>query len=304
MTALLTTIVIHVTGCTGSTSETTLLDDQSDSRAAAGTVEVQKIQQQENSPIVIEYDAGQPPGDEPVIFKPGIVSTDEMEFAFSIAPDGTEMLFSREETIYLMRKKKDGTGWTVPFPAPFSGKYIDGEASYAPDKMQIIFNSRRPLPGAAIALSLWYVEHGDDGWLEPQPFKSPVNDQVMHAACISNYGNLYASGLIKVPYKDEIFCPAEKLIPDIKGYGPYVDPEERFILFSNSPARGVLHDLYIALKQADGTWSDPIRLNDKINTSGKETNPTLSPDGKYMFFGRNEDIYWVSTAWLDPLLAE
>jgi Tol biopolymer transport system component len=38
-------------------------------------------------------------------------------------------------------------------------------------------------------------------------------------------------------------------------------------------------------------------MGDKINSSGYDTCPMLSPDGKYLFFtrniNRNGDIYWV-----------
>ena len=48
---------------------------------------------------------------------------------------------------------------------------------------------------------------------------------------------------------------------------------------------------------------------DQINSSFSEKTPTISPDGKYQFFGRDErstepglsDIYWVSTEVIEQL---
>lgn len=42
-------------------------------------------------------------------------------------------------------------------------------------------------------------------------------------------------------------------------------------------------DLYISYNR-DGVWTKPANLGDKINSSGNEYSPTISPDGKYFFW--------------------
>ncbi|MEO9872097.1 NAD(P)-binding domain-containing protein [Ekhidna sp.] len=59
-------------------------------------------------------------------------------------------------------------------------------------------------------------------------------------------------------------------------------------------------DIYVCFMEKDRTWTKPINLGDPVNTSANEGVPSISPDGKYMFFGREEqdgtgNIYWVST---------
>jgi len=51
-------------------------------------------------------------------------------------------------------------------------------------------------------------------------------------------------------------------------------------------------------------WTDPVRLGDKINTMALETNAFVTPDGKYMFFTRKFDIYWVEAKFIDELKAD
>jgi Tol biopolymer transport system component len=42
-------------------------------------------------------------------------------------------------------------------------------------------------------------------------------------------------------------------------------------------------DLYISYNR-NGAWTKPANLGDKINSSGNEYSPTISPDGKYFFW--------------------
>ena len=66
-------------------------------------------------------------------------------------------------------------------------------------------------------------------------------------------------------------------------------------------------DIYVYFKKKDGTWSKPINLGDKVNSNFGETVPSVTPDGKYLFFGRyNEEgglsnFYWVSTEIISKL---
>lgn len=66
-------------------------------------------------------------------------------------------------------------------------------------------------------------------------------------------------------------------------------------------------DIYVSFKRPDGTWTEGRNLGDNINTAQWETQPTLSPDGKTLFFVRgrntmakNTDIFysvWDGNSW-------
>lgn len=70
--------------------------------------------------------------------------------------------------------------------------------------------------------------------------------------------------------------------------------------------------MYVYFKENDDTWSAPINLGNTINTSFNEKGPRITPDGKYLFFGRDErdiepglsNIYWVSTEIIENLRAQ
>ena len=70
--------------------------------------------------------------------------------------------------------------------------------------------------------------------------------------------------------------------------GFYVNKDENVLLismdFKNSQGA---EDLYISIKNSDGTWSAPDNLGSTINTPGFEISPYLSDDGKVLFFASN-----------------
>jgi hypothetical protein len=76
--------------------------------------------------------------------------------------------------------------------------------------------------------------------------------------------------------------------PHDKLGGIHVAPDESYLVVE-------LHldprtcGLFVSFKQEEGSWSDIVRL-----PTGWGRFPSVSPDGKYLFFMRREGIYWVS----------
>lgn len=67
--------------------------------------------------------------------------------------------------------------------------------------------------------------------------------------------------------------------------------------------------LYV-FKTNKGAWTAPMNLGKHINTNVNETCLSISPDGKFMFFGRyndlngKPDICWVSSLVINNLKRE
>ncbi|MCH8545135.1 MAG: OmpA family protein [Cryomorphaceae bacterium] len=49
-------------------------------------------------------------------------------------------------------------------------------------------------------------------------------------------------------------------------------------------------DIYIAFRDAKGMWSQPQNLGQSINTAAWESMPSISPDGKTLYFVRGKDM--------------
>jgi hypothetical protein len=94
---------------------------------------------------------------------------------------------------------------------------------------------------------------------------------------------------------------------NFNGCHPGIAPDASFMVFySIRPgARGGTEtDLYLTLRQPDGSWTRPRNMGPKINSAHYEFGARISPDKKYMFFTRSNgwylnsssdtsDIYWV-----------
>jgi Tol biopolymer transport system component len=226
----------------------------------------------------------------PKIFAKNLVSTQVDESSFEINKNGDEMIFAREGKIMILTKKD--TGWIGPQTANFSGTHIDGECCFAPTGDKIYFASRRFLQGAEEPLNTWVSEKVNDKWQDPFPVKEPLFHQTTHAVSVASSGNLYCSGIDLYEFSGNQYLPVVPADAKLKGSHPFIAPDESYILFCKRAEGRQDPDIYISFQQ-EGSWSDPLPLNEHINTTGLESNPFVTPDGKYLFFIRWYDVYWV-----------
>lgn len=89
--------------------------------------------------------------------------------------------------------------------------------------------------------------------------------------------------------------------------GPFIAADETYLIFESdrpTAVKGNL-DLYISFRKKDKTWTAPMNMGPAINTPHSERFASVSPDGKYLFFGRNTgngfDIWWIDAAVIDEL---
>ena len=95
----------------------------------------------------------------------------------------------------------------------------------------------------------------------------------------------------------------------------YIHPHQNIFVFAGESyfTYGV-EDIYITIRGADGTWSEPKNLGRNINTSFQELSPRLSEDTEYLYFASNGrqgygsfDIYYARrlddtwTRWTTPV---
>ena len=255
------------------------------------------------------------PGSSPEIFAPGIISTEEAEFAGTFSPDFSEYYFTRRSvtqagtnTIYVTRKVDDQ--WTEPVVASFSGNYFDFEPHITPDGLRLYFGSMRPFEGTGppIDMHQWYLEKTETGWREPQPMGSPFVERFVMYPSVTNDGTFYFTGEDGIYFSrfvDNNYEEPVKLGSEINYQPntahPYIAPDESYLIFDAQPRGEYLSDLFISYKKSDGTWTQAIGMGEEINASESQAIPSVSPDGKCFFFSRNADIYWMDTAIIERL---
>jgi len=251
-----------------------------------------------------------PPGDVPVVFAPGIVSIPGKNTAvLTFSPDGRQCIFYIEaypHSYAMFTEFRDGK-WTTPVKAWFSETRSVGEPMFSPDGKRIYFTSNET-KNAVGGFDLWYIERDGTSWSEPVNLGSPVNSVAdeFHPSPVrdgsiyftSNNGDIVRSQFANGKYSERFVLPAPinlKSNPNGKSWGdPFVSPDESYMIFkSNRPGGSGGFDNYISYRNADGSWSEPKNLGPTINSSTDETAGDISPDGKYMFFGRGGLIYWV-----------
>lgn len=273
-----------------------------------------------------EYLGHTPPGDTPVVFAQGIISSIwGLHSSLAFSPDGTEVYwvpmidvpgqpYSRN---YIHFMKKTGNRWEPPQIASFSGLegVSDGEPFFTEDGNRLYFNSGRPNPeqGNAKKENIWYVDRTPPGWGEPKPVSQVINRMSMHwQFSLDRKGNIcFASedpgghGMQDIyisSFKDGQYGTPENLGVNINSADnemtPFISPDGDYLIYT----RGT--NILISFRNADGTWGESKSMGKPVST-GFELCPLLTPDGKYLIFlsgrGGESHPFWVSSGIIDEL---
>jgi hypothetical protein len=86
---------------------------------------------------------------------------------------------------------------------------------------------------------------------------------------------------------------------------PFIAPDGSFLLFTRfrHPENHEFADLWISFPDDRGDWTEPVNLGEQIYSMGGIC-PTVSPDGRYLFFNSgNDDNYWVDAGFIEQLRA-
>lgn len=222
----------------------------------------------------------------PRLFAPDVISTDAREYGITFVPDGAEAYFTRRsgrrgpQQIFMSRFTAGA--WTEPELAPFSSDRDEAPFITA-DGARMLFSSRRPVPGGFDrSENIWVISRVGDGWSEPTPLEGVVNQPRSEI-------DDYTTGTELGPV---ILASGELL------YWTRADPEWR-------------SDVYVAEPDGRGGFVNPRPL--RLNSGGDESNPAVSPDGRYLVFQALRDAHGVGEqdlyvaerteyGWSDPWL--
>jgi hypothetical protein len=258
------------------------------------------------------YLGQKPPGSTPELFAPGIISTpDAWEAAITFSPDGKELFFSRRADIQgnenrIMYMELIEGKWTLPKPAPFARDIIEYETFISPDGKKVFYNSDRAKPTGINAVGeIWYSEKTPDGWSDGKYLTETINKGWIMFITASGKNNLYFTagfnrefGIYKSELVNGVYQEPVFLFP---GAHPFIAKDESYIIYDAQPDGIGKSQLFIRFRDKEGNWMNSIKLDESINKTYTENIPNVSPDGKYFFFCRNNDIYWVSAKFIEEL---
>ena len=266
------------------------------------------------------------PGDSPVVFAPGIISTDAPEGATSFSPDGSFLLFARGRADLegvLMTEQIDGV-WSEPRRASFSAGRHDWDFSLAPDGKTVVVASARPDEEGEEPLRdhrIWMSRREGTGWSKPRVLAAPVNTgQHDSYPWLSGGGILYFfsnregglghGDIYRARNWDGASPWVANLGPPVNSghheVDPYIAPDESYLIFcSDRPGGFGKSDIYVSFRMAGEGWSEPVNLGDQINTAADEYIPSVTPDSRYFFFtsnvSGNREIYWMDAGFIEEL---
>lgn len=264
------------------------------------------------------YLGQQPPGTTPVVFAPGIVSLEgERELNAVFSPDGRIFMFSRVVNgvfkMYFSAQNEDGV-WSKPRlsgPSKTYPGHHDVDMMFAPGGKRLYFISTRPLPGYSLdRYNIWYSDVTEHGLITPVPLGPRINgpEHELYPMLVGD-GSLYFSSRRKdglgesdsyrAQYTDGRFGEPVNLGSNINTkYSEgdiFVNASETLMVHNASGRPDGLGqgDLYISHARPDGAWDKDRHLGKLINTEANEYCPMVTPDGRYFFFTRGNDVMWV-----------
>src|SRR5687767_4887430 len=257
----------------------------------------------------VVFSGGPPPGAPAVRFSPDVISSSSA-FASAFTPDMRTVFFTASDSartyIDLMMSRFVDGHWTPPVAAPFAQGFKAMDPFVTPDGQRVYFSWAKPRPGAApdtvLDYDTWVAERRGDGWSEARyvgvPPHTPESDMY---PSLTRDGTLYfdsfrphpdlkarrnvwRSRLVNGAYQTAEPLPAA--INQAGASNPYIDPDERYIIFSSGRPGGLGGgDLYISYRTGE-SWSEPISLGPRVNSPATEFCPMVSPDGRHLFFSR------------------
>lgn len=253
------------------------------------------------------------PGEKFELFAPNIVSLkNSREGALAISPNGDEVFFAGGPNwpkCKIMHVRKLNGRWTEPEVAEFSADCYATEPAFSPDGKFLYYSSSKGMPDI-MQYSIWKVEKIGDKWGEakkvidiPVPGIWEFHPSITHDGTVyfcywdaetktgSIYRSNYSEGTYSDPEKTDLSFDAQSSVTN-----PFVDPGEKYIITSSTGRHGKGgYDVYISYKKEDGSWSLPVNVGDRFNTPGDDDSFDVSPDGKFLFIYKQDDVYWTET---------
>ncbi len=269
------------------------------------------------------YFGQQPPGLEPEVFAPGVISTEAGEGCSGFMSDGKLFLFARRGRGILLTELTNGA-WTRPEEAGFSLRGQDGDFIIAPDDQTVLFASGRPVEKGGSSLrdhNIWKTVRTSSGWKEPELLASPVNTDAHESyPSLSADGTLYFFSRREGGFgQSDIYLsePVNGRYEEVVNLGniintehhevdPFIAPDESYLIFaSDRPGGYGSDDFYICFKSSDAEWLPPMNMGDQINSRHTEYIVNVTLDGKYLFFTSDKngsrDVFWVDREVIDAL---
>ncbi len=282
--------------------------------AAAQAEDLAETDKQDFTGFSGPYLGLEPPGLEPELFAPGIISTADSEGCAVFSEDGRSLVFTRFSGEPLQRYNfvmhEQHGQWSEPQALPFTGDFPIADFTYSQDGKYLLFTSRQPLDNNSKKnekRGIWSVEKTGFEWAKPVPFGDVINRRDALYPSMTRDGSLYfmdwyyppddgrstdiyVSRLLDGEYTEPERV-SDKVNSEFHDFDAFVAPDESYMIFcSIRPGDLGNGDLYISFRDENGSWSEAINMGPEFNSPAGENRPFVTLDGRYFFFTSNKEV--------------
>ncbi|MCF0052444.1 hypothetical protein LXM25_20410 [Dyadobacter sp. LJ53] len=266
------------------------------------------------------------PGITPAVFAPNLISSkDHYEYGSVFSKDGKEFYYAviiHDKPQIRYSRFVDNT-WTTPETVISSDNYEYNDPFLSPDGKRLFFISDQAKDGKGEKrdFDIWYLEREKDGWSQIPVNAGPGINTMKNEYYMSftQTGTMYFSSnggtdqttdknydIRSSRFSKGVFSPSVKVTDAVNSEhyeaDVFVSPDEQYMIFCSERPGGIgKGDLYISFKGKSGNWEKARNMGKTINTEGYEFCPFVTGDGKYLFFSRDGDIFWMSAELIDSL---
>ncbi len=191
-----------------------------------------------------------------------------------IIPDGHTLYFTTQHEFTgedVMASSFVNGKWTkaAMLPPPITTVQSESVTGISPDGNRLVLFGN--YPGGPMRGNIYYSDKDSDGsWSKVKPFPAPINSDYFDGD-----GKLTSDGKAILFVSDR---PG-----GIGEYHPKVALNDHSSKTYHGSNWGNT-DIYVCLKQSDGSWGPAINLGPTVNTPYAERSPFLHPDGKTLYF--------------------
>ena len=243
-------------------------------------------------------------GGEPVLVAPGVVNSPAFEMNARPSSNGEEFFFTRAsedwKSMAILRCEWRGDHWSKPEELPFNQDFQNADPFLSPDGNRLFFASKRDVMNRPKGdFDLWVVDRSGNTWGDPMPLVSLNSSEDDVSPILVADGSLYFTSkregglgsydVYHAAWDGEHFLAPKNLLAPVNSRHTevdcYVNPEQTILLYAGHERKDTLGkgDIYVCFK-SKGSWSAPHHLDAPINSPAMELCPSLSPDGRYLFF--------------------
>ena len=214
-----------------------------------------------------------------------------------------------------------GNRWGEPELLVGDPQFGYNDPFLSPDESRLYFISNRSIEasGESKDHDIWFIERtGDESWSKPRRASGGVNtnadeyymsftdDGTMFFASNRDAKDEYRRDfdLYSAPWTGEGFGEATRLEGGVNSPAydadVFVAPDGSYVIFSADRKGGLGRgDLYVSFRAEDGSWPPAESLGEPVNTPHHELCPYVTPDGRFLLYTSDRDIYWVELRQLE-----